>query len=59
MNRRKELHAAAKSAKEAGIRCTLLDADETRHVERQLTPDVSAGLLIPDHGFVVAGDLCY
>jgi glycine oxidase len=53
-----ELHASAKSAKEAGIRCTLLDADETRHLEPQLTPDVSAGLLIPDHGFVVAGDLC-
>jgi glycine oxidase len=53
-----ELHAAAKSAKEAGIRCTLLDAEQTRHLEPQLTPDVSAGLLIPDHGFVAASDLC-
>jgi glycine oxidase len=52
-----ELKAAAASAAIAGVRCELLDAQQTREAEPQLTPEVAAGLLIPEHGFVVVGDL--
>ncbi|MSO29968.1 MAG: glycine oxidase ThiO [Acidobacteria bacterium] len=51
------LDAVAASARAAGINCQRLDARETLEAEPQLTPEVIAGLLIPDHGFVVAGDL--
>jgi glycine oxidase len=44
----------------AGIRHSLLSASETRGLEsphRQLADDVTAGLFIPDHGYVVAAAL--
>lgn len=52
-----ELKAFAASARSAGVKCHLLDAGETLAAEPRLTPEVKAGLLIPDHGFVVAIDL--
>lgn len=52
-----ELGVAAACVKKAGIRCTLLDARQTREAEPQLSPEVTAGLLIPDHGFVLATEL--
>jgi glycine oxidase len=51
------LESAATGAKAAGVECHILDARETLEAEPHLTPEVTAGLLIPDHGFVVAGDL--
>jgi glycine oxidase len=52
-----KLQAAAANAKAAGVKVQLLDARETLEAEPQLTPEVTAGLLIPEHGFIVAGDL--
>jgi glycine oxidase len=52
-----ELTAAAACASAAGIRHTLLDGDQVRELEPQLSPDVQSGLLIPAHGFVVATEL--
>ena len=51
------LKAVAVSANAAGVTCQLLDARETLEAEPHLTPDVKAGLLIPQHGSVVAIDL--
>ena len=51
------LDAVAASATAAGIQCQRLDARETLEAEPQLTTSVIAGLPIPGHGFVVAGDL--
>jgi len=51
------LSATAAAAKQAGVRCSLVDAREIREIEPQVTPDAVAGLLIQDHGFVVANDL--
>lgn len=52
-----KLKATAANAKAAGVKVQMLDARETLQAEPQLTPEVTAGLLIPEHGFVVAGDL--
>jgi glycine oxidase len=52
-----ELKALAETARAAGVSCQLLDARETLQAEPQLASDVVAGLLIPEHGFVVAGEL--
>ncbi len=51
------LAATAAAASSRGVRCSLLDAAQTREAEPQLTPEVSAGLLIDEHGFVSATDL--
>ena len=40
----------------ANVPCTLLDAAATRDLEPLVAPDVSAGLLIPEHGYLVARD---
>lgn len=52
-----EFAATAACASAAGIRCTLLDGKQARETDPQLSPDVRSGLLIPDHGFVVATEL--
>ena len=52
-----ELKALASNAVAAGVRCSMLDARETRELEPHVTPEVAAGLLTPEHGFVVAGEL--
>lgn len=52
-----KLQGIAADARGAGVQCDLLNADRAKHAEPQLTPDVSAGVLIPTHGFVVAADL--
>ena len=52
-----ELKAVAASARSAGVNCELLDARQTLAAEPHLTPEVRAGQLIPEHGFVVAIDL--
>lgn len=51
------LSAMASSLAASGVPCTLLDGPEAREAEPQLAPDIIAGLLVPDHGFVVAGEL--
>jgi glycine oxidase len=51
------LAATAAAAKRAGVRCSLLDAQEIRDAEPQITPDAVAGLLIDEHGFVAANEL--
>jgi glycine oxidase len=53
----RELKHVAAALSAAGVKCQLLDARETRHAEPHLTPDVTAGLLIPEHGFVGAIEL--
>ena len=40
----------------ANVPCTLLDAAATHDTEPLVAPDVSAGLLIPEHGYLVARD---
>ena len=52
-----ELRAVAACARTRGVTNQVLNAKETLEAEPLLAPDVTAGLLIPDHGFVVAGDL--
>jgi glycine oxidase len=52
-----EFTATASCMNAAGIRCTLLDGKQARDLDPQLSPDVRSGLLIPDHGFVVATEL--
>ncbi|MSO56572.1 MAG: glycine oxidase ThiO [Acidobacteria bacterium] len=52
------LRTVAAGARAAGVRCTFLDAQQTRDAEPALTPEAAGGLLIPEHGFVVPGDLC-
>jgi glycine oxidase len=47
----------ASSLRTAGVSCTFLDGREARDAEPHLAPDVVAGLLVPEHGFVVANDL--
>jgi glycine oxidase len=41
----------------AGVRCSLLDGPAACAAEPRLAPDVTAGLLVPDHGIVAAGEL--
>jgi glycine oxidase len=52
-----DLQKMAARARAAGLTCQILDAEGTLEVEPLLTPEVAAGLLISEHGFVVAGDL--
>ena len=52
-----ELIAFRTAASVAGVRCSLLDAAEIRHLEPLVAPEMVAGLLIPDHGVVVPGSL--
>lgn len=52
-----ELQAMAVRAQAAGLGCQLLDARGALEADPQLSPDVAGGLLIREHGFVVAGDL--
>ena len=52
-----ELQRIAADATIAGLECEQLDAKGARKAEPQLTPEVSAALLMPSHGFVVASDL--
>jgi glycine oxidase len=47
-----ELLAVDAAARTAGVRCTLMDALEVRDLEPLVTPDIVAGVLIPDHGAV-------
>jgi glycine oxidase len=50
------LQNIAKDLTAANVRCTLLDAAETHDAEPLVARDVSAGLLIPEHGYLVARD---
>ena len=52
-----ELEAIAACARAHGVASQVLNAKETLEAEPLLTPEATAGLLIPVHGFVVAGDL--
>jgi glycine oxidase len=52
-----ELRRIAAGARGAGVACELLDANGVKDAEPQLTPDATAGLLIPTHGFAIAVDL--
>jgi glycine oxidase len=52
-----DLKQIVEDARGAGIECELLDAQNAREAEPQLTPDVSAALLMRSHGFVAATDL--
>jgi glycine oxidase len=52
-----ELTRIVEDARVAGLDCQLLDARAAREMEPQLTPDVSAALLVKSHGFVAAADL--
>jgi glycine oxidase len=52
-----ELKHVAAALAAAGVKCQLLDAHQTRDAEPHLTPEVKAGLLIPEHGFVGAIEL--
>ena len=56
--RSEDLQSAVANAKAAGLECDLLDTDGARTAEPQLTPEVSAALLVRTHGFVVVADLC-
>jgi glycine oxidase len=51
------LTATAACANAAGIQCALMDGQRLRDADPQISPDARAGLLIPDHGFVVATEL--
>ncbi len=51
------LEQIAEDARGAGLDCELLDAHAAREAEPQLTPDVTAALLVKTHGFVAATDL--
>jgi glycine oxidase len=51
------LKRAARTLGDAGVEHALLDAAEVRRAEPALTADVVAGLRIPGHGHVAAGDL--
>ena len=52
-----DLHSIAAGARAAGLACELLDARGARNAEPQLAAEVSAGLVVQTHGFVVAADL--
>jgi glycine oxidase len=54
-----ELKTVETAAHAAGVNCEFLDAAQVRELEPLLTPDVVAGLLIPEHGYVVPGTLSY
>lgn len=50
------LQTVASDLTAAHVPCTLLDAAATHDLEPLVAPDVSAGLLIPEHGYLVARD---
>lgn len=52
-----ELRTAAAQLGRSGIAAELVDGRAARQQEPQLSDDVLAGLLIPDHGFVAALEL--
>ena len=51
------LERIAEDARGVGLDCELLDAHAAREAEPQLTPDVTAALLVKAHGFVAVTDL--
>jgi glycine oxidase len=52
-----QLKRAARALGDASVERRLLDAVEVRRIEPAVTADAVAGLLIPCHGHVAAGDL--
>ena len=52
-----DLRRIAADARAAGVECELLDEHAVREAEPQLTPEVSGGLFMQSHGFVVTADL--
>ncbi len=52
-----EFEQVAKDARGAGLDVELLDSKAARAAEPQLSPDVSAALLVKTHGFVSATEL--
>ena len=50
------LQAIASDLAAANVACTLLDGAAAHDAEPLVAPDVSAGLLIPEHGYLVARD---
>lgn len=50
------LQTVANDLTAAHVPCTWLDAAATREAEPLVAPDVSGGLLIPEHGYLVARD---
>jgi glycine oxidase len=52
-----EISVMAGRAQAADLRCQLFDARAVSEADPLLTPAVAGGLLIREHGFVVAGDL--
>jgi glycine oxidase len=52
-----ELEGAARRLSASSVAHSLLDAEGVRSLEPALADDVSAGLLVPDHGYVVAAHL--
>ena len=50
------LQTVASDLAAANVACTLLDAAATHDTEPLVAQDVSAGLLIPEHGYLVARD---
>jgi glycine oxidase len=52
-----ELEHVAAVARAKGVKCELLDGDEARKAEPQLTQAVTAALFMQSHGFVVPADL--
>jgi glycine oxidase len=52
-----ELRDISVQAAEAGLECTLLDARAVHEAEPQLAPNISGGLFMKTHGFVVPASL--
>ena len=52
-----ELEETARRLAASNVDQSLLDAQSVRSVEPALASDVSAGLLVPEHGYVVAAEL--
>ena len=52
-----ELEETARRLSASGVSHSLLDAASVRAVEPSLAADVSAGLLVPEHGYVIAAEL--
>jgi glycine oxidase len=49
-----ELKRVGSGVEASGLKCQLLDAQQTHDAEPHLTPNVQGSLLIPEHGFVGA-----
>jgi glycine oxidase len=52
-----EFAAAAQRLAANGVAHTLMDGDAARALERSLSPRIRAALLVPQHGYVRAGEL--